>query len=404
VAPQTSAVPRGLAIVVIGAVVVVLAATVATFAVVHSAGTGGDSLIVVPFGLVYGLVGALVVWRQHRNVLGWIFLLMGAGSSLGLLCQVVGLTGVAAGSNAPAYTVWAAWLSVIYVELIGLPVMLASLLFPDGRLPSRRWRPVLYAVVVDIAVGVAIVALSNMDFSDPTLSTTENFPGMRHPLPLLDAHFWEPVYGAYQVVEVLLVVVCALSLVARYRGSGATTRAQIRWVMLAVAVAATGFLVAVAFFSDYIVVAFAVLFPLVPIACGIAILRYRLYDIDRLISRTLSYAVVTGVVLVAYVAVVAALTTVLPDGASSLVVAAATLAAAALVRPVLRGVQRVIDRRFNRSRYDALATVEEFGERLRDQIDPDTTASDLLAVVTRTMAPRTVALGRAASRNGTVAG
>ena len=376
---------------VVCAVAVLVVATAATFGVVVASGEGAASLIVVPFGLVYGGVGALVVRRQPGNVLGWLFLVTGAGSAVGLLAQVIGSTAIPQGASAPTYAVWAAWVSVVYVELIGLPIILAFLLFPDGRLPSRRWRPVLYLAIADIVVGTTIVSVSNIDFSDPTMSTSENFPGLTYPLPLVDPHRLESVYAGYQAVEVALVALSALSLAARYRASDPTTRAQIRWVTFAAAVAATGFVLTVVFATDYIVVAFSLLFPLVPLACGAAILRYRLYDIDRLIGRTLSYAVVTGVVIGVYALVVTLLTTLLPSS-SSLVVAAATLAAAAAVRPVLRRVRAKVDRRFDRARYDAERTVEDFAAGLREQVDADVTAERLIRVVQATMDPSAVAL------------
>ncbi len=387
--------PPRVLIAVVTAVAILVIATLATVGVVVENGTGADSLIVIPFGIAYGGVGALVVWRQPHNALGWLFLVTGAGSALGLLAQSIGAAVVPLGGTAPAYAVWAAWLSVVYVELVGLPIMLAFLLFPDGRLPSRRWRPVLYLVIADIVVGTAIVALSNTDFSDPTMeSTNQNFPGLRFPLPLVDPHRLESVYAGYQVLEVVLVAVSALSLVARYRASGPTTRAQIRWVTLAAAVSATGFVLTAALAEAYIVVAFALLFPLVPIACGVAILRYRLYDIDRLIGRTLSYGVVTGVVIGIYALVVTLLTTLLPSS-SSLVVAGATLAAAAVVRPMLRRVRARVDRRFDRAHYDAQRTVEDFAVGLREQVDADLTEERLIRVVRATMDPSTVGLARA---------
>jgi len=389
--------------VVLACCAVVVVCTAVLVPVASSAGVLGDLVILVPLIVSFAVVGALVLWRQPRNAVGWLFLVTGAISAVGLLANAVGSSGIGQGSSVPVHVQWAAWVSVVYIELVGLPITLTFLLFPDGRLPSLRWRPVLVLATVNVVVGATIVAVSNMDFSDPTVDgTTENFPGIPHPLELVDPHVLSPAYVGYQVMEVVLLLAAALSLVVRYRASGSATRAQIRWVTFAATAATTGYALSVAFWSDHIVVAFAALFPLVPVACGVAILRYRLYDIDRLISRTLSYAVVTGVVLGVYGLVVAALTELLPSGSSSLVVAAATLVAAALVRPVLQRVQRVVDRRFDRGRYDALATVEAFGMGLRDQIDADSTTSELLAVVRRTMAPSGVALARVRSRDGTV--
>jgi hypothetical protein len=140
-----------------------------------------------------------------------------------------------------------------------------------------------------------------------------------------------------------------------------------------------------------VVVAFALFFSLIPIGFGVAILRYRLYDIDRLVSRTASYAIVTSLLVIAYVVIVTSVSRVV-GSQSSLVVAAATLAAAALFRPLLTRVQRVVDRRFNREKVDGLLAVDQFGGRLTDQVDPDRTLTELVAVSRRTLAPQTVSV------------
>jgi hypothetical protein len=130
----------------------------------------------------------------------------------------------------------------------------------------------------------------------------------------------------------------------------------------------------------------------IPVAIGIAVTRYRLYEIDRVVSRTTSYVVVTGFLVAVYAATVTAVSRLLPGTSSSFAVAAATLAAAALFRPVLTRVQRTVDHRFNRGQYDAQQTVDAFAGRLRDEVDPDEVSADLLAVLSRTVEPRGVAL------------
>jgi hypothetical protein len=252
------------------------------------------------------------------------------------------------------------------------------LLFPDGRPLSRRWRWVAVAVVVNSSLGALMVAISNLNFSDPTvLKGTDqlNYPGLQHPLPLVDPHRLEASYVLYQNVEIALMLLAVASLVVRYRRSAGVERPQVRWVMFAAAVAVSGFVLCLALAPDLTVVAFGILFSLIPIACGIAILRYRLYDIDRIISRTTSYVLVTGLLLASFALVVTSVTRVLPPGSSSAAV-----------------VQRVVDRRFDRASYDASRTVEVFGRWLRDQVDPDATSAELLDVVRRTMAPTSTAL------------
>lgn len=344
--------------------------------------------------VAFALVGAAIAWRRPGNLIGWLFIVTGSLSSVGLLGKVLATAAVNSGDAATSLVTWAAWLSVVYVELVTLPIVLALLLFPDGRPLSPRWRSVAVAVTVNSLLGALMVAISNLDFSDPTVlegAGQLNYPGLQHPLPLVDPHQLAAAYLLYQRVDVALMLVAVASLVVRYRRSTGVERLQVRWVMFAAALAVSGFVLCVTFSPDNTVVAFAILFPLIPIACGVAILRYRLYDIDRIISRTVSYAIVSGLVLATYALVVTSASRLVPGG-SALVVASATLAAAALVRPLLRRVQRVVDRRFDRASYDAGRTVEAFGHRLRDQVDPDATSTDLLDVVRRTMAPTSTAL------------
>jgi hypothetical protein len=391
-ATTTSARVRALVVMGLAATAV---CTVATFAIALSNGGMWDVTPVSPLNVTFALIGAAIAWRRPGNLIGWLFIATGSLSSVGLLGKVLATAAVNSGVGTTGLVTWAAWLSVIYVELVSLPIVLVFLLFPDGRPLSRRWRWVAVAVVVNSSLGALMVAISNLNFSDPTvLKGTDqlNYPGLQHPLPLVDPHRLEASYVLYQNVEIALMLLAVASLVVRYRRSAGVERPQVRWVMFAAAVAVSGFVLCLALAPDLTVVAFGILFSLIPIACGIAILRYRLYDIDRIISRTTSYVLVTGLLLASFALVVTSVTRVLPPGSSSAAVAAATLAAAALFRPLLRRVQRVVDRRFDRASYDASRTVEVFGRWLRDQVDPDATSAELLDVVRRTMAPTSTAL------------
>jgi hypothetical protein len=197
-------------------------------------------------------------------------------------------------------------------------------------------------------------------------------------------------------VTVLAIPVGAWSLVVRFRRARGTERQQLRWLALgaavvAVAVAAmvvlvfSGNFAAVPWVFDLFVV------PTLPLATGAAILRYRLYDLDRIISRTLAYGLLTVLLGLGYAAVVLGLGRLLGRD-SSLVVAAATLAVAAAFQPLRRRVQAAVDRRFNRRRHDAAQTIAAFSDRLRDQVDLDTLSTELLAVADRTLEPTTVSL------------
>jgi peptidoglycan/LPS O-acetylase OafA/YrhL len=189
----------------------------------------------------------------------------------------------------------------------------------------------------------------------------------------------------------LAVVVGAVSLVVRFRRARGGERQQLRWLALAAALAALGSLALVAasaMGASPLLLGWVggVCVAVLPVAIGAAILRYRLYDLDRIVSRTLAYGLLTLLLGVGYAAVVLGLGRLLPQG-SSLVVAAATLAVAAAFQPLRRRVQAAVDRRFNRRRHDAAQTIEAFGARLRDQVDLDTLTGEVLAVVDQTMQP-----------------
>jgi hypothetical protein len=225
-------------------------------------------------------------------------------------------------------------------------------------------------------VVMVTAALSNVNFSS-------NFPELRDPVTVV-----APLGTAYNFaleVGLLVFVIGTVSMIVRFRRSGREQRLQLKWFMYASIVAAVVILT-VGEFSNGPLPAVEIVFPLVPVAVGIAILKYRLYDIDRLISRTLAYAIVTGLLVGVYAGLVLLATQVF-GFRTPVAVAAATLAAAALFAPVRRRVQHLVDRRFNRVRYDADRTASEFAARLRDAVDLDAVRADLLAVVNRAVEP-----------------
>ena len=200
------------------------------------------------------------------------------------------------------------------------------------------------------------------------------------------------------VIVPLLMVGALASLVARWRRSRGTERLQYRWFALSVALAVGVLITTNTLFNSLdvpifvYVIATAVGLNAVPVAIGVAVTRYRLYEIDRIVSRTTSYAAVTGLLLLVYAAVVTTVSRLLPGSSSSFAVAAATLAAAALVRPLLRRVQTAVDHRFNRSGYDAQQAADAFSTRLRDEVDTDEVTADLVAVLRTTVQPARVGL------------
>jgi hypothetical protein len=264
------------------------------------------------------------------------------------------------------------------------------LLTPTGSLPSPRWR--WWARVAGAAPVVYLVALTLTPEPLDSFyrSVLTNPLGLRTPLELPIK-----ITRAAVAVTVVALVVGTLSLVVRFRRARGTERQQLRWVALAAGLASLAILMALAGMVTRnpalrnwgIGVSFAVLPP----AIGAAILRYRLYDLDRILSRTLAYGLLTLMLAGGYAAVVLGLGQLLGRD-SSLAVAAATLAVAAVFQPARRRVQALVDRRFNRRRYDAAQTIAAFGGRLRDQVELDTLTAELLSVVDQTMQPTRAAL------------
>jgi hypothetical protein len=273
------------------------------------------------------------------------------------------------------------------------------LVFPTVRLLSTRWRPV---AVVAAAGTAAIITLSALQ---PTLQDEER--PVRNPIGL--AGVPDPEEGALGAVLfgllLLCVVAAALSVVLRFRRSRGVERQQLKWFTYAVALMSVFLLLTDYLFPQnrVIDVLYGLVIALVPVAAGVAVLRYRLYDIDRLVNRTLVYGVLTallGAVYAGAVLVLGQLSGGVGRDPPSWAVAGATLAVAALFQPARRRTQAVVDRRFNRRKYDAAETIQAFSARLRDQIDLDTLAAELLAVVDQTMEPTRVSLWLRPSAHG----
>jgi hypothetical protein len=263
------------------------------------------------------------------------------------------------------------------------------LLTPTGRLPSPRWR--WWARVA--AAGPVLELLSAAIDPQPLYP---EYPEVGNPLAVSTLRPLQVAVGiAGGAIILVSLVVAAVSLVLRYRRARGTERLQLRWLAFAAGLAA-GLLVAavvagLAGRDGVVLGALGAMVALLPLATGAAILRYRLYDLDRVISRTLAYGLLTVLLGSGYAAVVLGLGRLLGRD-SSLVVAAATLTVAAVFQPARRRVQRLVDRRFNRRRYDAARTIAAFSGRLREQVDLDTLTAELLAVTERSVEPATVSL------------
>jgi hypothetical protein len=347
----------------------------------------------VLLAVTFPLVGALVASRRPGNPLGWIFCVIGlseglvtAGWEYGTFALRTAPGTVPGGDLASWFGAWTWALG------LGLLITFGLLLFPDGRLPSRRWRPVAWLSAVPIAILCGPVAATLWPLRGPALLD----PAGEDPSvpPVL-----ETLTAAAFPLMLVCGIACVLSVVVRFRRSRGVERQQLKWFVYAAAVTLGGVLVTEtapipegSVLDGLLAVGGLAVVPSVPVAAGIAILRYRLYEIDRIVNRTLVYGALTALLAVVYAAGALWLPRLLDLGESQLTVAASTLAVAGLFGPARRRVQAVVDRRFNRRRYDAARTVEHFSARLRDQIELDTLRAELLAVVDRTVQPTRASL------------
>jgi hypothetical protein len=331
----------------------------------------------IPVALAFAVVGALVAART-RNRLGWLFLAAAAISAVTVAANAYAARPATAVLPGAA---WVGWAFTVLLGITGSLFFLTLLLFPDGRPPSRRWWFVVWVAAVGGVAEMVTSAVSDVNFSS-------NFPTLTDPVTVV-----APLKEAYNLetsVQVFILLAGAVSLVARFRRSGPVERQQLKWFMYTAAVVAPVIFVVSNLVANPLP-AFEIFFPLIPAAVGVAILRYRLYDIDRIISRTLAYAIVTALLAGVYAGPVLLSTQVL-GLRTPVAVAVATLAAAALFNPLRRRVQRMVDRRFNRARYDAEVTVAAFAARLKDSVDLDAVRDDLAGVVTRALEPAHVSV------------
>ena len=356
----------------------------------------GGLAIFLPF-LAFPLVGALIASRRPHNPIGWICL------AAGLFWMLIVLEdSVPAGFGPYPVTIDALtqWMWIPPVGLLGIYMVL---LFPDGRLPSRRWRPLAWLSGAVMVLASVVLTISPGDLPGQ--------PGVRNPFGL-EGH---PMVAQWLPLVIALLPVCivasAASLVWRYRHSGGEVHQQIKWVAFAasfvgltygVTLLAGLFLAPEALTSErgplwmsLLQNAVLMSYAGVPIAVGIAVLRYRLYDIDLIINRALVYGTLTAALALVYVGGVVGLQAVfrtLSGQESTLAIVASTLGIAALFGPLRRRVQALVDRRFYRRKYDAAKTLEAFNARLREETDLKTLSEDLVGVARGTVQPEHVSL------------
>jgi hypothetical protein len=354
----------------------------------------------------YAVCGTLVAVRQPRNAIGWIMLALALVLALGAMAAgyvepVADPSGRLGGEFVLSYYMWS---EDLWIPLVGI---FLPLLFPDGRLPSRRWRPLGWLAVCGVVLGVVGGALS------PGLVDPSEWRGLENPFGV-EGDVGRVIEAADLVSGILLVpayVAAGASVVVRLRRARGEERQQLKWFAYVAAVMGTALVVAglAAAAAEagaeettwgYAVGAsgwFTALFMIVigiPVAVGLAVFRYRLYDVDVVIRRTLVYGALTAILAAAYLGLVLLLQLVFEPvtQGSDLAIAGSTLAVAALVRPARRRIQEAVDRRFYRRRYDATRTLEAFSARLREEVELDVLAADLRGVVRETVQPTHVSL------------
>jgi hypothetical protein len=351
--------------------------------------------------LAYGTVGALIASRRPENKIGWIFCAVGLALAVASTASGYadyGLYGQGGALPAPELAAWFnAWL---YILLLFVAPCLLFLLFPDGRPPSRRWRPVVWLVAVAGAGTFFTLAFSPGELDEYA------YPGLANPLGIGGdvGEILTAIEGPGNGIVPIAVLVSIASMIVRFRRARGRERLQLKWVVYTAALVATSFLVSFMLparvpqvIQDAVFLLGVAAFAGIPIAAGIAILRYRLYDIDLLINRTLVYGSLTVLLAAVYVGGVAATQTIFraltgQEQQPQLAIVASTLVIAALFNPLRHRIQAFIDRRFYRRKYDAAKTLEAFSAKLRDETDLDTLGDDLTSVVRETMQPAHVSL------------
>jgi hypothetical protein len=340
------------------------------------------ALYALVFPLAYGTIGLVLALRRPANPIGWLYAASGLvwavevpwqpwvdqlildHRPLPVAAQVVAVTG-----------------EFIWAPAVALGITLPALLVPNGRLRSPRWRVVAIAAVTAATLGPLAAWFSPVETAETPLPIDNPF-GLSGAAGTVAA-----VVGfTGLVVHTACLPAALLCVVLRFRAPRGVERQQLRWIAAGATVAVIGLLLG-SFSSGVTYLAVVA----VPVAVAVAVLRYRLWDLDRLVSRTVTYTAVTALLVLPYLLILPAATR-LAAGSGSLAVAALTLAAAAAFAPLRRRVQALVDRRFNRRRYDAARTVERFAARLRDQVDLDAVRAELLVVVDQTVQPSQASL------------
>ena len=336
--------------------------------------------------LTFPTVGAVIASRRPRNAVGWIFCVTGLCGGASIFSAQYAIYALVTNPGSLPVGVFAAWIGTwIWLPSVTLTITFLLLLFPHGRLLSPRWRPVAWLAAAVTIAGTALLAIVPWDLLNPGVPAQNpvavedlRYLGIAPPVPIF-------------VIGIPTMLLSVASLVLRFRRSRGEERQQLKWFVYA-GVLSVGAILLPSVASSLLQL---LVLPLLPVAAGIAILRYRLYDIDVLINRTLVYGALTALLVAVYlgsIVVLQGLLRALTGQESQLAIVASTLAVAALFNPLRRRIQGFIDRRFYRRKYDAAKTLEAFSAKLRDETDLEALNNELVSVVRETMQPAHVSL------------
>jgi hypothetical protein len=340
--------------------------------------------------LAFPTVGAIIASRRSGNAVGWIFCAIGLCGGASIFFAQYGIYALVTNPDSLPAGVIATWIATwVWLPSVTLTITFLLLLFPHGRLLSPRWRPVAWLAAAVTMAGTALLAIVPWDLLNPGVPAQNpvgveslGYLGIAPPVPIF-------------LIGIPTTLLSVASLVLRFRRSRGEERQQLKWFVYA------GVLIVGALFVPLLVPGAAasllqlLVMPLLPVAVGFAIMRYRLYEIDLLINRTLVYGALTALLVAVYVGSVVLLQgalRALTGQESQLAVVASTLAVAAIFNPLRRRIQSIVDRRFYRRKYDAAKTLEAFSAKLRDETDLDALSDDLVGVVRETMQPAHVSL------------
>jgi hypothetical protein len=354
-------------------------------------------------GLMFAIPAVLIVSRQPRNTIGWLLMFpAGVFAVVGLADNYLQSVVAAQPTLLLLLVAWfSSWSWLLYI----FPLLLIALLFPSGRPPSRRWNWVGAAVVLWAILLILVASFGKI--IQPNVG-----PELPNPLGLFSVEFLLQLIGPWQVGLLLLTILCVASLFVRYRRGPVVEQEQIKWLVYACGVFAVVFVVGgfvlglgdkPTFASDVFNFLLALTTACIPIAIAIAVLRYRLWDIDVIIQRTLQYTLLTGALALIYFGGVVLLqklfSGILQVSNASLNIVISTLAIAALFNPLRQRLQNFIDRRFYRQKYNAEQAIARFSSTARDEVDMEKLVSELLEVVDTTMQPEGVNLWLKSSKD-----